>query len=600
MDEELSSIRGGGTWLLVADPGMGKSVAGFKMLRNHLNEGKKGLILSHEILEKASSLKDAVDLTIRRLCPNLAYFSFATDLNLGGLDEFLFILEDINRSKSPANLCEKVLGWSNNPNDEARSTSPSWTIIASIWPDIYSILGKNIREKTNQRLLIANGFSIENAKAAIIQRAVLEGISLSDTQARNLAEELGSDPLLISLYSWSREGLAENVVEDYIGDVALRISHSTSGTSSYGVLEALRSLGVLILLNRLGDVTWREVTQAKEISSNHLRELSLIADEGQLMRQVGNPAKPRLVFRHERVRNAILADALIECLPLSPDVVADPFYAEIVGEAISRNDCPPQLLDLAISKNPLSIFCAFRRSSPIAQEKLAELILDWTGQINETAPSSQGLFWEASRQLARTTHRLVPKLVSSFRSDPHQRDIALFLNGNVMGGISLLEWNPPERRSKWRDDVIEHALLHHRDQLITDLSQILENDKLMIGREVGILNLAGYLKDSSFNPLIRKRWTADPKKLESLASYIWAAAQSHIGGGDSPLKDIVDFWIRAVEDEKNKDFLEQKVDWDSLKFAFGNEPPPDSAILKLIGSVKITIPSGQFTTVYLT
>lgn len=581
LDNELSSIRSGGTWLLVAESGMGKSVAGFKMLQSHLKKEKKGLILSHETLGKASSLKHAVVLTLKRLCPNLADLSFATDPVLGGLDQFLFIVEDINRSGSPLSLCEKILGWRNSASKDKESTSPPWTIIASIWPDIYSILGKTLQEKANQQLIITKGFSLENAKAAISQRAALEGIPLSDTQAHTLAEELGYDPLLISLYSWDNKGLVEDVVETFIAEVALSIAHSNPESTSHEILEALNSLGESILVNRLSDVTWRDVKQAEQIDSNHLRELSKIAGDGRLMRLVGNPAKPRLEFRHDRVRSAILANAVVERLPSRLDVVTDPFYAEIVGEALCRNDCPKPLLDLAVARNPLSILCAFRRSSPIEQDRFAQLLLRWTEQSGEHSSISKGLLWEASRLLAQTTHPMVSKIVTSYEADPYQRDIALFLNGNVRGGISLLEWCSPDISSKWRDAVVEHALLHHRDQLLTELSQILEDEELILGREVGALNLAGYLNDSSLNPLIKKRWGADHQKLKHLASYLWAATHCYAECANSPLEDLVDFWFQAIYNEKDKNHLEQKVDYSSLKCAF-RKHPPRKAITKLI------------------
>ncbi len=72
LDRRLEDAVGSDVVFIVAEPGLGKSVACYKRLRSHIENGGSGIIISHRTIAEAPSLELAIDRTLRHLHPSLA------------------------------------------------------------------------------------------------------------------------------------------------------------------------------------------------------------------------------------------------------------------------------------------------------------------------------------------------------------------------------------------------------------------------------------------------------------------------------------------------------------------------------------------------
>jgi hypothetical protein len=144
IDTSLSLARGLTTFV-IADAGLGKSVACYKLLSRHIARGGYGLVLSHELVEQALTAAQAIDLALRQLHSHLAPEAGADALLLcEAALPLLIVVEDINRSGRPSELIEKIAGWSINKT--GKSDAPSrWRLFCPAWPQAMHGLKDQIR-----------------------------------------------------------------------------------------------------------------------------------------------------------------------------------------------------------------------------------------------------------------------------------------------------------------------------------------------------------------------------------------------------------------------------------------------------------------------
>ena len=82
---------------------------------------------------------------------------------------------------------------------------------------------------------------------------------------------------------------------------------------------------------------------------------------GEVVRIVGSTSNERLEFRHDRVRDWLHVDAVADLLrrnAMSDEVLAEPYYAEIIGAALVREDIPVGTVEKVKDANPLALFYA--------------------------------------------------------------------------------------------------------------------------------------------------------------------------------------------------------------------------------------------------
>ena len=195
LDEKLRHRIEDRVQFVLGDSGVGKSVACLKCLQGHVQEGGFGLVVTDEVLGASLSVEDAIERTLRNLQPNLAAGAGSEALSLTSENEqFLLVIEDVNRSAQPARLVETLAAWG------VRATTGKgnrrWRILCPVWPRTIALASSNTDKVSNGPAIMVASFAQSEGIAAV--KMWRPGVT--DLEAEAVASALGFDPLLIALH----------------------------------------------------------------------------------------------------------------------------------------------------------------------------------------------------------------------------------------------------------------------------------------------------------------------------------------------------------------------------------------------------------------
>lgn len=313
-----------------------------------------------------------------------------------------------------------------------------------------------------------------------------------------------------------------------------------------------------MLGSRQIELSWREVSGWAELQGEPLRLLSRLAHHGELIRLTGPSDDQRLSFRHDRVRDWLLADAAAELDRrdlLAEEVVAEPYYAEVMGTVLAWGQPESSFLQRVASSNPLALFHALRLFSQVSapqHEAILQAINDWLDDPATHDRSNLHLRWEALAMLAETDSPNVPVMVRKFRDRTISGQLARLCNGDISGGIALCINIEPGAKAPWRDIRIEHAKLRHGRNLTKALDGFLRRTDVDGAARVGALRLAGHIADSSLALAVEACWIADDERGDHLADYLWAFGECCANDPARFLGPVCDAWA-ALSDRSEKE-----------------------------------------------
>ena len=106
------------------------------------------------------------------------------------------------------------------------------------------------------------------------------------------------------------------------------------------------------------------------------------------------------MFRHDRVRDWLLVERSIEldtAKALGDDIVAEPFYAEILGAVLVRCGAPSGMVERASALNALALFHAFRLvgNALLPRATLRAAIERWLAAPTTPTTTNNHLRWHA-------------------------------------------------------------------------------------------------------------------------------------------------------------------------------------------------------------
>ncbi len=511
---------------LVAESGQGKSVACRRALEAHIEDGSYGLVLTHELIERSLTLEQAISEELRHLhaalAPGQSPFPFCS------MDHpLLVVIEDINRSAQPQRLAEKLVSWVKSESTEPGSSS-LWRLLCPIWPQILDLVGDQVRRVMEPMTVFLEPLSAEEGKNAVMVRAELSGTVVSEVTADETSTALGHDPLLIALHEFDGAPDPTTVVERFVERCLMR-AQIGSGHAATDLLESIMSLAREMLSRRRLDPSWREVS-GWGLSHDVMLCLSRLAVSGELLRLSGPSTDQRLLFRHDRVREWLLVASAAEMEKkdeLADGVVADPFFAEVLGAVIVKRQAPAPFLRRLQVLNPLALFHALRRapSNPKSlRDRILEVVEKWLGEPTSRGGDFRTLRWEALGALAGTDHPEVPRLVRLFPENATHGQLARLRNGDLGGGIELCQHYELGLSAHFRDRQIAHAKMHFGPALVRQLAVVLRSAELFSRSPSGVLHLAGQLADPQLARALEECWSADTSRNERLADYLYAFA----------------------------------------------------------------------------
>ena len=332
---------------LVAESGLGKSVACHRALAEHIEGGGYGLVLSHEVIARTSTLDLAVTEALRQLHPALA--SGQSPLAFCSPDKLLMVVvEDINRSGQPQRLAEKIAGWGATFGDTQVQDAKPWRLFCPIWPGALALISDQTRKLMEPMLLVPAPMTPAEGTQAVIARSGLIGRTLSKVTAEAVSTALGHDPLLIALHDIDRAPDPHLVLAQFI-EGALQRAQATSDALSAEFRVALLDLAGQMLQRRRVELSWNELA-SWPLTPETLRLVKRLSQGEELLRLSGGSTDLRLLFRHDRVRDWLLVEAgaaMDAENRLSDEIVGEPFFAEVLGAVIVRRGAPAALLDRA-------------------------------------------------------------------------------------------------------------------------------------------------------------------------------------------------------------------------------------------------------------
>ena len=539
---------------VVAGSGLGKSVACFKRLKAHLDEGGFGLILPHEAVESAFSIDAAIEFVLRQLRPSLAAGCGAMARSFGSPDKpLLLLIEDINKSGAGAVLLEKITAWGVlRPESAGR---PSWVMLCPVWPRLVASLGDEARKRAAAGALTADIFTAAEGARAVQRKQQLEGLRTTELDAASVSASLGHDPLLIALHTPAEQPRPGTVLSRFVEDSLVRVSDRDLTAGEAG--DALHALAMGMLKRRMYQPVWRAVTAWSEIGAQHQAALRRVAARRDLFAFTGPSSDEVITFRHDRVRDRILANALERLFrqgDLDDDLLSDPYFAEVIGIAAAGSRLTPNAVHRIQQLDPLALFFSLKEFGEPSTETHRHIVDAITAWLSMEATHSQRnavCRWNALLVLFEVKSSLVLAISRRFRNQGWALHRVLCREGDLIGAINTCLVAEPGIRMSGAEGLFEHVRTEHGAALSDGLRAIFAQPNVDAAAIRGGLYLAGHLGDPGLAPAIASCWSRDSRRLEHLDGYLWAGAHC---SGDNPelvLGPVCDAWAALPDKDEN-------------------------------------------------
>lgn len=582
---------GRGAGFVIGESGLGKSTALRRLADDWLAQGGIALILAHELIEQASTIEQAVALGLRHWAPALdsgcgyGALAFATPEQ-----PILLIVEDVNRSTNPRRIIERLVGWSVTTRSATEGGTPArqWRLLCPVWRGNAGLADPQLRDRVISNSLMVERFERSEAVEAIGGRASSAGVKLTDLQRSDLAIALGDDPLLIGLNNdWSAPS-PQGAIQSYL---TANIDEAADDKLLASDLRyALDRLADQLVESRTIFPEWHEIRSWLSGDNDALAAIRRLIDQGRIIHLRVGLSDERLMYRHDRVRDHLLVQAmarLIKSDRFTAELWADPFYAELIGGALSA--LPITAIDKAATLNPVALFAALQDSSldEAHRDRVIEAAEEWIRSPGFKAGATDQKRHHAMRYLARCDGAFVADLAKRFPFSFPQLE-ALVRNGDARSGATLCARSEPGLNDPWRDRMIAHARSRHAN-FVADLAELICKGDLPPKLLEGALNLAGEIGDPALCDALAARW-ARSDEMSLSTGWLWAALRC-CPPIEHPLADtLCDLWAELpIKVKRGEDKVDRNPRWDiagySLPWAFSRKPEP-SAITFLVARAK--------------
>ena len=541
---------------IVGESGMGKTVTCRKCLAAHVEDGGFGLLLTAEVLGGSHSLVDAVDATLRELHPPLAAGAGREALSLASeTTPLVVVAEGVNRSASPAALLAKLAAWGRIAQ---KSDEPvRCRVLCPVWPRTTALLNDSAHKWVSNSSMQLSCFTEEEGIAAV-QRYRAEPLSVLDAKA--VAAALGYDPLLIALHGDDdSEPDPAAVVRSFVERSLARLAAGKGQYTAGEYLTALRSLSLELLERKQLKPSFADLIEWIGEQSTTAQKLREVVRAREVARLEGSGESESIVFRHDRVRDYLFADAVAGALrhgELSQSVTSDPYFAEVIGIALAGGEATKPEIDEVARVNPLALFSAmrhFQQPRTAAHQQIIDAASAWVYSKDSEAPGNDSLrhavLWVLAECEGPHVRRFVERIDSAGHNWLGLR--ARFRNGDLSAGIALCAQNEPGAGWVGHVELIEHVIRRFRSGLLTSLDRVLRRRDLAIAGRKGALRLAGYTSSQLLAEVLRDSWRIDAARQELLSDYLWACAQCC---GEQPAKllnPVFDAWAALPDEDDN-------------------------------------------------
>lgn len=523
---------------LVGESGVGKSTAALRQLKRHTTSNEPGLWISAETLERATSLANALELTLKSLLPSLRVGTGHDILNqLGDFGSLLLVFDDVNRSNSPINLVRKIIGWI-RPLDDKDGSNPlrNVRVLCPLWQTHWTSLQLSLESSGWIRQVTVTPFT-RSESLATLRHALPTRTEYDLTQ---FALALHDDPILIGLFNASFAGRASeasllacsnvmgNFMQARLSEIASALHEPTALIES-----ALKKLALKFVETRELRPPWSVVEDWFVSDRDVIRLLRQLASDGHLARIVDRDGSLQWEFRHDRLLGHYVVGAIATLLRGRDSdqlrAAFDPYFVPFLAQAIASVPLDDMLLSVIRRSRPAALAGALRfireesEDNPIA---LVEVASDWLSNGNKRTAE----WYDSVRLLEEVPTPFTLKLTSSRKNDPmfwHAR----FRNGDVLSGACILMRDfYPRTNFPFLENMVANSIAMSRRRFVADLRSLLTSESLTSDLREGLLLLAGYLGEPDLIPEIIGLWTSSraegKERKDLLLCDLWATLRS--------------------------------------------------------------------------
>jgi len=491
----------------------------------------------------------------------------------------LLVVEDINKSGQAPSLAEKLAKWGGSKSGEVL-TAQSWRLLCPIWPQVVASLGDEARKRVQALAIIGESLSPSEGREAVQRRSRLRGRALSDLDADAISNALAHDPLLIALHEPSKVPQSASVIEEYIDMSVARLAATRGEYTAADYRTALRATASAMLARRQLNPLWSSIVEWLS-DRPEITMLRHLTHQGEVVRLSGGPSEARLAFRHDRVRDTLFSDTIAGMIKgdaLEDDLIAEPYFAEVIGAAIVKSGIPAPFVDRIRTSNPLALFHAlklFREPTTEVHRAVLTSIDAWLADPITHTLKYGNLRWDSLAALSETESSRVIEIVKKFHERSWTSSQALFRNGDMSGGLQLCLYSEPGVGDPWRDRQIEHAKMRFGANLRTAIDKLLRNADIETAARMGALRLAGYLADPQLAEGIEVSWNADSERISHLQDYLWAVAQCCGNNPERFLAPVCDAWASLSDKpaSEHSPSPRNNLAADNIRWAFQKDVP---------------------------
>lgn len=552
---------------IVGNSGFGKSVISYQALKRWRANQKPALRLDSEDIKHSKSLAQAIKSGLTRLNSSLEHTPGQKALQLAEENsQLLIVVDDLNRANNPSRLLAKLQNWMeglNNTTDESKNGHKSGsgrlpiTILCPFWPRIWSKQKRKMTGNEFAEPIELEALSAENAGELIQLHANEHGHDFSDEEARNLAEEVGRDPHLIGLLGQlmcSKETIdnlpdtSKEVLSEYSEYAFEMASENLNESLIVGDYErAVEELSHNIMKAKNLNPEWRDIQDWSWSSQRILDGIRNLSEQEQLFAILKQREERVLSFRHDRIRDFLLADAGIEQMDRDSTThtyLNDPYYYSILGTAIAYFRPSETILSQLRKSNPLSLIEAISRLNgdfPEYEQKVAAEFQRWLDDQGGHTEILNSILDETMDILYQTDSEQVLELAESLPQFPIVL-LARFRNGDLKAGIQYCKSNygSPNVNNSRRDSVFDDVMHQGGYAYIDKLSEILSS--VDAEHVEATLRLAGFVAQTELEQGIRECWKRHGENPEFLSGFLWASFQCCIPEHSSLVDQVITRW----------------------------------------------------------
>ena len=529
---------------LSASSGSGKSVFCHQFCTTLVNDGGLAFIVTHNALERCSSMGQAICESLVGDVPSLTLDNPVSDLIRASLGREVKIwIEDINLSASPSEMILKIAHFASEMSGPKTSTRANrLQVLCPVWPDNLRALPRDVYKAIQDRTVDLSDFSDKEAREAIIKQFSAAGVNVTNIEADAVRMNIGNDPLLIGLLEGQVQGNEREVFSNFVGSALSNVGVSTS-RSVFSLRRSVDSIVSWMLESRIMEPSF-DALHEKFGSTSVFSDMELISSYGRLIRETIQDGQSRLVFRHDRVRSFLLIEVISKFLAsgdFSPDYLTDPYFSDLVSRASINSNTPEEFWEFARLRIPLVCFGALK-SSQVGNpsktnhlRKICEDLLD-TGLLNDVPKQIQ---WEIAWQIAGLQGTQFKKLVEATDPGSSAGIDARVINGCVKAAAELFYREDPSINSPHRDRLLAHIRTRHNVNWYNELTALVNNPSKTKRQREGALFLAGECSDTRLATPVTKCWHLMQDRGDELSGGMLFAAVSCLSGVDDKTLDSV-------------------------------------------------------------